>query len=113
MNMQTNRQTTKYNDLKSGENVTTTPKVLLAETFRWPFVALFALDLANAGCHVSFVCSARHPALKTRAVRQTFPYSALRPLESLEVAIEAASPDFIVPCDDRAVENMPPLYTRA
>ena len=108
--MQATLRTTKSSD--ASKPVAQAPKVLLADTFRWPFVALFALDLAKAGCDVSLVCPARHPALKTHAVRQTFSYGATRPLESLKAAIEAADPDFIIPCDDRAVEHVHELFTQ-
>ncbi|HEX3627759.1 MAG TPA: ATP-grasp domain-containing protein [Verrucomicrobiae bacterium] len=97
---------------KTAKAVVTSPKVLLAETYRWPFTALFALDLAKAGCHVSFVCPPRHPVEKTHAVRQMFKHSGLRPLQSLERAIETADPDFIIPCDDRSVEHLHELYAR-
>ncbi|HEV2456003.1 MAG TPA: ATP-grasp domain-containing protein [Verrucomicrobiae bacterium] len=111
--MQATVQTTESSKLKSGESVKKAPKVLLAETYRWPFTALFALDLAKAGCDISFVCPSHHPVLKTRAVRQIFRYSGLRPLQSLEAAIDATGPDLIIPCDDRAVEHLHELHNRA
>ncbi|HEV2329071.1 MAG TPA: ATP-grasp domain-containing protein [Verrucomicrobiae bacterium] len=42
-----------------------------------------------------------------------FRYNALRPLESLKRAIETADPDFIIPCDDRAVEHAHELHAKA
>ena len=98
--------------LNSREMTGAAPKVLLTETVRWPNVALLAIGLAKAGCHVSAVCPARHPLLKTRAVRQAFPYSGLRPLASLSAAIEAANPQIIIPCDDRAVQHLHELHAR-
>lgn len=89
------------------------PKLLLAETVRWPLVALLAIRLAKAGCNVSAICPAHHPLLKTRAARQIFSYSGLRPLESLSTAIKVASPDFIIPCDERAVGHLHELHARA
>jgi ATP-grasp domain len=113
MNMQANRQTTDYKDSNSVGNMTAAPKVLLAENSGWSVVAMLAVRLAKAGVHVSAVCPAHHPLLKTRAVRQIFPYSALHPLDSLNAAIEAANPDFIIPCDDRAVPHVHELHARA
>jgi hypothetical protein len=92
---------------------TTAPRILLAETSRWPSTALLALDLAKAGSHVSAVCPTRHPMLKTGILRQTFHYSSFRPLKSLSGTIEATNPDFIIPCDDRAVEHLHELHAWA
>lgn len=54
-----------------------------------------------------------HPLLRTRAVRQVFPYSGLRPLESLLAAIEATQPRIIIPCDDRGVGHLHELHAHA
>jgi ATP-grasp domain len=90
------------------------PRVLLTDTNRWPSPARIAIGLAKAGCRVSAVCLTRgHPLLSTRIVQETFPYSSLRPLESLVTAIEASNPQIIIPCDDRGVEHLHELYTRA
>ncbi len=51
--------------------------------------------------------------MKTRAVKRTFRYSSLRPMESLKAAIESAEPDIIVPCCDRSVEHLHELYAWA
>jgi hypothetical protein len=51
--------------------------------------------------------------LKTRVVRQAFPYSAVSPLESLQAAIEATQPQLIIPCDDRGVQHLHSLHSRA
>jgi hypothetical protein len=90
------------------------PKVLLTDTNRWPSSARLAIGLSKAGCRVSGVCPTRgHPLLYTRVVQQTFPYSSIRPLESLVAAIEAAAPQIIIPCDDRGVQHLHELYARA
>ena len=89
------------------------PRVLLTGTARWAAPARIAIGLARAGCAVSAVCPApAHPLLKTSAVRQAFPYGALRPVESLAAAIEATDPDIIIPCDDRGVLHLHNLYSR-
>ncbi len=90
------------------------PKVLLTDTNRWPSPARLAMGLAAAGCTVSALCLTRgHPLLHTSVVRETYPYSSLRPLESLISAIESAKPQIIVPCDDRGVQHLHELYAYA
>jgi hypothetical protein len=90
------------------------PRVLLTDTTRWGRSARIAIELANTRCDVSAVCLAnRHPLLKTSVVREVFPYSAFRPVDSLAAALNAARPDLVVPCDDRAVQHLHQLYARA
>jgi ATP-grasp domain len=90
------------------------PKVLLTDTNRWPSPARLAIGLTQAGCYVSAVCPPHgHPLLKTSVVRQIFPYHSLHPLDSLTAAIEAATPDIIVPCDDRGVQHLHELHAYA
>lgn len=103
-----------HSDLSLGGQPAACPRVLLTDTDRRPYAARLALVLTAAGCEVSAICSTRgHPLLKTRVVRQTHPYRALRPLESLIDAIEAAEPDIVIPCDDRGVRHLHDLYARA
>ncbi|HEY1790624.1 MAG TPA: ATP-grasp domain-containing protein [Verrucomicrobiae bacterium] len=111
--MQAKQQTSGRKEFNSGNNLTAAPRVLLAENSGWSVVAVLAVRLAKVGIHVSAVCPAHNPLLKTRAVSETFPYSALHPLDSLAAAIEAARPDFIIPCDDRAVPHVHELHARA
>lgn len=93
---------------------TTGPKVLFTDTNRWPSPARLAMGLAASGCTVSAICLTRgHPLLHTSVVRETYPYSSLRPLESLIAAIESAKPQIIVPCDDRGVQHLHELYAHA
>jgi hypothetical protein len=40
------------------------------------------------------------------AVHRTHPYGSFRPLSSFNVAIEAADPDLVVPCDDLATAHL-------
>jgi hypothetical protein len=90
------------------------PRVLLTDTDRRSYAARLALVLAQAGCEVSAVYSLHgHPLRKTHVVRQAFPYSAFRPLESLTHAIAETDPDFVVPCDDRAVRHLHDLHARS
>ena len=102
------------NNLKTKAAAGVTPKVLLTDTNRWSLAARLAIVLSEAGCDVSAVCPAHgHALLKTRAVRQTFPYSGLNPLKSLADAIEAVEPDVIVPSCDRGVEHLHELYAQS
>jgi ATP-grasp domain len=101
-------------DLKSDALSAAVPKVLLTDTDRRPYAARMALELANAGCEVSAICSMHgHPLLKTGVVRQVYPYSALRPLDSLIRAIEEIGPNLVIPCDDRGVRHLHELYVWA
>jgi hypothetical protein len=103
-----------YRNSNSGDKTAEAPNVLLTDTNRWPAPARLAIGLAKAGCNVSAICpTPGHPLLKTRAVRRTFSYSGLRPLDSLVGAIEATQPQLIVPCDDRGVRHLHELHARA
>ncbi len=89
-------------------------KVLLTDTNRWALAARLAVGLAESGCQVSAICPApSHALTKTRAVKRTYRYSSLRPLESLKTAIESFDPDIIVPSCDRSVEHLHELYLSA
>jgi hypothetical protein len=97
----------------NSKQATSSPKVLLTDTSRWALAARLAISLAKAGCEVFAICPARHPLLRTRAVKRTFRYSGIRPLESLRAAIEQAQPQVIIACDDRGVQHLHELYARA
>jgi hypothetical protein len=87
-----------------------TPRVLLADTTRWPNSARLAIGLSKAGCDVFAICPSHHPFMKTSVVRNTLSYSGLSPLTSLLEAIDVTNPDIIIPCDDRAVWHLHELY---
>jgi hypothetical protein len=90
------------------------PGILLADTSSWPGSARLAIGLLNAGCNVSAVCPIPdHPLLNVHAVRKAFPYSSLRPLDSLLAAIDSTQPQIIIPGDDTAVQHLHELYTHA
>lgn len=87
--------------------------VLLTNTSWWACASRLAIGLTECGCHVSAAYPSHgHPLAKTRNIRQSFPYSAVDPVRSLKNAIQAASPDLIIPCDDRAVEHLHRLHAR-
>jgi hypothetical protein len=90
----------------------TAPKILLTATLRWPIAARLAIAFADMGCKVEAVCPRQHPASVTRAIRQTYPYSVLRPLLSLRKAITSAAPDLIIPCDDNAARHLHHLHSQ-
>jgi biotin carboxylase len=90
------------------------PKVLLTDTNRWALAARLAIALTEAGCEVAAICQGpNHALMKTRAVRQIFPYRAFHPIEALRAAIEEFAPDIIVPACDRSVEHLHELYAQA
>jgi hypothetical protein len=99
-----------HTEFIDGNGAPVAPRVLLTDTNRWPSPARLAIGLSKAGCRVSAVCPTGHPLLYTRAVQQSFPYSSLRPLESLTTAIDATKPQIIIPCDDRGVQHLHELY---
>lgn len=86
------------------------PHILLAATLRWPIAARLALSFRSVGCHVEVVCPNGHPIGRLCEYVPSHRFSALRPLESLRTAIEAAEPDLIIPCDDGAALRLHQLY---
>lgn len=91
------------------------PRVLLATTCRYPWVARLAVALENAGCHVLAICPAPgHPLEKLTAIeRPLLPYNPWAPMRSLRRAIASAAPDVVVPCDDRVVAHLHHLHATA
>src|ERR1700758_2340829 len=99
-------------DLNFGLSSAAAPRLPLTDTNRWPATARLAMALSKAGCDISAVCPIPGPPLlKTSVVRQAFPYSGFRPLESLQAAIEATQPQLIIPCDDRGVQHLHNLHS--
>src|SRR5579872_217004 len=92
---------------------TAIPKLLLTDTTRWSTGTRLAIALSKVGCQVSALCPEdHHPFSHTRVIRRMFPYSAIRPLESLESAIEKSKPDMVIPCDERGVRHLHELFSR-
>jgi hypothetical protein len=90
------------------------PKILLTDTSRWPNAARLAVVLADSGCSVYAICPVPgHPLSKVSTLQKIFRYNSLRPLDSLASAIKASAPEMIVPCDDRAVQHLHELHSRA
>lgn len=102
--------------IRQGSNQDGPPqvRVLLTDTNRWGLAARLAIELVETGCEVAAVCpSPSHALTKTSAVRRTFHYSAVRPIESLKAAVDAFDPDVVIPSCDRSVEHLHELYARA
>ena len=101
-------------EIQKGSKLDSQPRILLTSTNRWPSPSRMAIGFARSGCRVFAICPRRgHPLHSTRVVERTFTYSSFRPLDSLKRAINAANPDIVVPCDDRAVQHLHELYAEA
>jgi hypothetical protein len=77
--------------------------VLLATTVNWPSAARLAGAFAVLGARVEAVAPRGHVLGVSRYPDRVHRYRPLRPLASFAAAIEAAEPDFVIPCDDRAL----------
>jgi len=89
------------------------PNVLLVATGRWFTTARLAMALKKAGFTVTAVCPVNHPLSKTSALERICTYNGVVPLSAIENAIAASQPDFVVPCDDLAVQQLHQLYRKA
>ncbi len=93
------------------ERASHAPKILLTDTNRWPVTARLAIAFLKMGGNVAVLCPAPgHPAAKVRGIGPVFEYSGLRPLASLRRAIEAFTPDIVVPSCDRGVQHLHELH---
>jgi len=72
-----------------------------------------ATALTKAGCTVNAVCPSAHPLAKTRAAQHVYVYNGFAPLKTLENAVAATEPDFILPCDDLATQQLYALYQKS
>jgi ATP-grasp domain len=86
------------------------PVILLAATLWWQLSARLAIRFLEYGCRVSAVCPEGHPLRHVRGLQSYFPYRRLNSRSSLEHAIRRATPDIIIPCDDRAVLQLHELH---
>ncbi len=81
-------------------------KILLTTTVDWPSAARLAGAFALLGAGVEALCPRGHVLGVSRYPERIHPYRPLHPLTSLARAVEAAEPDRIVPCDDRALAQL-------
>lgn len=86
------------------------PRVLITHTLLWPNAARLALAFGALNCDVQVLCRRSHPAGKLPSIERSYVYNPFAPLRSLRAALEDADPDLVVPCDDRAVEELHQLY---
>ena len=87
------------------------PSILLTNTTWWPCASRLAIALTKAGCAVSAIYPVKgHPLAVTNVISRSYPYYAIHPVNSLAQAIRIASPDLVVPCDDRAVQHLHELH---
>lgn len=89
------------------------PRVLIAATLRWPLAARLAIAFRALNCPVQAWCQPGHPLEKTRAVERIHHSSTLAPQRSLRVAIRAAAPDLVIPCDDDAAIHLHGIHQRS
>lgn len=78
-------------------------RVLLATTVDWPSTARLAGAFAALGAAVDAVFPAGHVIGVSRHPSRAYRYRPLNGLSSFARAINAAAPDLVVPCDDRAL----------
>jgi ATP-grasp domain len=86
--------------------------VLLATTVSWPLSARLAVRLLGYGCRVVAVCPRGHVLAHVSGLERIYRYRSWSPTASLEEAIRDATPDFIVPCDDRVVWQLHDIHER-
>ena len=82
------------------------PRVLLATTGKLPSTARLAMELHDAGAHVSLVSPSNHPARALNSIRNWTIYRAWAPGRSLESAIRRLQPDIVIPCDEITVRDL-------
>jgi len=82
------------------------PRILLVTTVNWPSSARLAGAFAGVGAHVEAVFPAGHVIRDSRFLAARYRYTAVAPLTSVTHAITRAQPDLVVPCDDRAVDQL-------
>lgn len=85
-------------------------RVLLATTGQLPSTARLAMELHDAGAHVSLVAPKNHPAKALTFLTDLAVYRAVAPQRSLEAALMRFKPDIVIPCDERTVRDLHALW---
>jgi carbamoylphosphate synthase large subunit len=80
--------------------------ILLATTSQLPSTARLAIELHEAGIHVSLIAPRNHPAKVLEFLANRITYRAAAPRASLEAALARISPDLVIPCDERTVRDL-------
>src|SRR5580698_469390 len=88
------------------------PRVMFAATAWWALAARLSLRFLERGTEVVALCPVGHPLRHVPGMKRIHTYRALRPLRSLESALELEQPDLIIPCDDRVVWQLHELHAR-
>ena len=88
------------------------PTILLASTNNWLSPVRMARTLSDLGCSVQAVCPSRNALTVSSAVQRLHCYRSFRPTHSIRVAIDAAKPELVVPCDDLATAHLHAIYKR-
>jgi hypothetical protein len=95
---------------RSAHRALAQPRVLLIATMPWMFAARLASALRHAGFHVEAVCQQGHPLRDLRNPVRIHGLGWVREGASIEKAIDRASPDLVLPCDDMAVMILHQLH---
>jgi hypothetical protein len=85
-------------------------KVLLSTTVGWVSTARHAAGFSLAGARVDVLAPKSAPVNGSRYISATYRYRPILAQASLRAAIGDSDPDLVVPCDDRAVENLLRLH---
>jgi hypothetical protein len=88
------------------------PGVLLAASLWWPLSARLATRFVESGCRVSALCPTGHILRHVSGLHSIHTYRPFHSLGSLEAAIDAVRPAYVVPCDDRVVAQLHELHER-
>lgn len=81
-------------------------RILIASGTDWPFPARLAQAFARLGARVEALCLKASPLHHSDCPARLHAFSGLKPLMTLKAAIEAATPDLFLPCDDLMAELM-------
>lgn len=86
--------------------------VLITASTPWPLSARLAMRLIAHGCTVSALCPRGHVLNRVSGVERIYRYGGPSSMAGLEGVIREATPDLIVPSDDRAVWQLHELHAQ-
>ena len=87
-------------------------RLLLISLLPWLFPARLASELQSVGFEVEIVCRRDSPLLHLRRQPKHYPLNTLAERRSVARAIRASAPDWVIPCDDPAIDVLHRLYDR-
>jgi predicted ATP-grasp superfamily ATP-dependent carboligase len=87
-------------------------KVLLTTTVTWPFAARLAASFAGLGARVEALMPRGHALAHSRHLSAAHTYRSFAAQASLRAAVSEATPDLVVPCDDRALMQLVSAHRR-